>query len=345
MDAWNASIQHQLTPTINLEVTYMGNKGTHVFNGDGPAYNANPVPIGPGSNPVSCKTNSVTLVTSCGLAGFTPVVPDNQRRPYYNRFSYPGYTVTQVVNGVLTQVPLVCCSTDLGNYFGNNANNEYEALVIKGEKRFSQGLQFMAFYTYSKANAYNNGYYAVGPKYAYGPNDMNRNHTFIVNVVYQLPFGRGQKYMSNISKPANFLIGGWTLTQTLNWSGGLPWTPSIGECSNIGSGSAPCLPNIVSPTFHTGVSRDPATGVVSYFTPVAPLSLYPASLAERAGFLLLRAANLWRVRTACLRHHRKRRAVLVPRSSWAVVRLLLGQKLRHHRALRCAVPLRRLQRL
>ena len=272
VDAWNASIQHQLTPTINLEVTYMGNKGTHVFNGDGPAYNANPVPIGPGSNPVSCKTNSVTLVTSCGLAGFTPVVPDNQRRPYYNRFSYPGYTVPQVVNGVLTQVPLVCCSTDLGNYFGNNANNEYEALVIKGEKRFSQGLQFMAFYTYSKANAYNNGYYAVGPKYAYGPNDMNRNHTFIVNVVYQLPFGRGQKYMSNISKPANFLLGGWTLTQTLNWSGGLPWTPSIGECSNIGSGSAPCLPNIVSPTFHTGVSRNPATGVVSYFTPVAPLA-------------------------------------------------------------------------
>jgi hypothetical protein len=210
------------------------------------------------------------------LAGFKPVVPDNQRRPYYNRFSYPGYTVTQVINGVPTQVPLMCCSTDLGNYFGNNANNTYEALVIKGEKRFSQGLQFLAFYTYSKANAYsnanNNGYYAVGPKYAYGPNDMNRDHAFILNVVYQLPFGRGQKYMSNISKPANLLVGGWTLTQTLNWSGGLPWTPSIGECGNIMTGSAPCLPNIVSPTFHTGVSRNPATGVVSYFTPVAPLA-------------------------------------------------------------------------
>ena len=248
VDAWNASVQHQLTPTINLEVTYMGNKGTHVFDGDGPAYNANPVPIGPGSNLVTCTGSG-----SCTLGGFTPVVPDNQRRPYYNRFSYPGYTVNKIVNGVLTPVPLICCSTDLGNYFGNNANNEYEALVIKGEKRFSQGLQFMAFYTYSKANAYNNGYYAVGPKYAYGPNDMNRNHHFIVNVVYALPFGRGQKYMSNISKPANFLLGGWTLTQTLNWSGGLPWTPSIGECSNVGSGSAPCLPNIVSPTFHTGV--------------------------------------------------------------------------------------------
>ena len=267
VDAWNASVQHQLTPTINLEVTYMANKGTHVFNGDGPAYNANPIPIGAGSNLVTCDPTG-----KCSLAGFKPVVPDNQRRPYYNRFSYPGYTVTKVINGVPTQVPLVCCSTDLGNYFGNNANNTYEALVIKGEKRFSQGLQFMAFYTYSKANAYNNGYYAVGPKYAYGPNDMNRDHAFIVSVVYQLPFGRGQKFMGNASKAANLVIGGWTLTQTLNWSGGLPWTPSIGECGTIMTGSAPCLPNIVSPTFHTGVSRNPATGVVSYFTPVAPLT-------------------------------------------------------------------------
>ena len=212
--------------------------------------------------------------------------------------------MNKIVNGVLTPVPLVCCSTDLGNYFGNNANNEYEALVIKGEKRFSQGLQFMAFYTYSKANAYNNGYYAVGPKYAYGPNDMNRNHQFIVNVVYALPFGRGQKYMSNISKPANFLLGGWTLTQTLNWSGGLPWTPSIGECNNVGSGSAPCLPNIVSPTFNTGVSRRSRHRRCFLLHAGCASCLLLESLAEWAGFLLLRAADLGRVCTACLRHNR-----------------------------------------
>jgi hypothetical protein len=165
----------------------------------------------------------------------------------------------------------MCCSTDLGNYFGNNANNEYEALLIKVEKRFSNGLQFLAHYTYSNANAYNDGYYAITPRYAYGPNAMNRNHAFIVSAVYQLPFGRGQKYMSGISKPANFVIGGWTVTQTLNWSGGLPWTPSLGECSAV-SDAGPCRPDMVSPVFHTGVSRNPATGVVSFFTPSAPLT-------------------------------------------------------------------------
>jgi hypothetical protein len=272
VDAWNAAFQYQLTNTINIEATYMGNKGTHVFAGQGPNYNANPVPVGAGTNPVSCTTDPITGITSCGLAGFTPVVPDNQRRPYYNRFSYPGYSVTQIVNGVPTQVPLTCCSTDLGTYYGNNANNEFEALVVKVEKRFSSGLQFLAHYTYSRANAYNDSYYAVGPKFAYGPDQFSRNNVFIVSAVYQLPFGRGQKYMSGISKPMNFLIGGWQLTQTLNWSGGLPWTPSIGECGNVSDGGVPCRPNIASPTFHTGVSRDPATGIVSYFTPVAALN-------------------------------------------------------------------------
>jgi hypothetical protein len=90
--------------------------------------------------------------------------------------------------------------------------------------------------TYSHANGYDSNYYADNPKLAYGPDQYNRNHAFIANVVYMLPFGRGQKYLSGVSRPANFLIGGWQLTQTLNWSGGLPWTASIGECGNISSG-------------------------------------------------------------------------------------------------------------
>ena len=264
VDTWNLAFQRQLTNTLNLEVTYMGNKGTHVFNGDGPAYNANPVALGAGTNPVVCSA------TGCTLKGFQPTIPDNARRPYFNAFSYPGYTNSS--GGVL-----MCCSTDLGNYFGNNANNEYEALVIKADKRFSEGLQFMAFYTYSHAWAYNNGYYAISKPLAYGPNDMNRNHAFIANVVYQLPFGRGQKYASNVSRPMNFLIGGWQVTQTLNWSGGLPFTPSIGECGQIFTGSAPCLPNKIG-SFKTGVTH--SGGNTYWFQPVAPLSYGTLTAAQ-----------------------------------------------------------------
>ena len=35
IDQWNATIQRQITPTLNITASYIGNKGTHVFAGGG----------------------------------------------------------------------------------------------------------------------------------------------------------------------------------------------------------------------------------------------------------------------------------------------------------------------
>ncbi len=59
LDAWNATVQRQVTPTMNVEVAYIGNKGTHVFAGGGPAYNANPVVVGAGTNKVACARDAL----------------------------------------------------------------------------------------------------------------------------------------------------------------------------------------------------------------------------------------------------------------------------------------------
>src|SRR5882672_6426373 len=75
VDAWNATVQRQLTNSISLEVAYVGSKGTHGFAGNGPAYNYNQVPYGPGS----------AIVTTAGVTpNFTANVPRDQRRPFYN---------------------------------------------------------------------------------------------------------------------------------------------------------------------------------------------------------------------------------------------------------------------
>ena len=36
LDAWNFTVQHQLTPNLSVEAAYVGNKGTHMFAGEGP---------------------------------------------------------------------------------------------------------------------------------------------------------------------------------------------------------------------------------------------------------------------------------------------------------------------
>lgn len=41
VDAWNVAVQRAVTPTLSLEAAYVGNKGTHVFPGDGPIYDLN----------------------------------------------------------------------------------------------------------------------------------------------------------------------------------------------------------------------------------------------------------------------------------------------------------------
>jgi outer membrane receptor protein involved in Fe transport len=62
--AYNATVQHQLTPSIAIEVGYVGNVGRHTFNGDGPNFNVNE-------------------------AAFVPGVADaNLRKPYFAKYGW-----------------------------------------------------------------------------------------------------------------------------------------------------------------------------------------------------------------------------------------------------------------
>jgi Carboxypeptidase regulatory-like domain/TonB dependent receptor len=266
LDAWNATVQRQLTPTMSLEAGYVANKGTHVFAGNGPAYDLNQVPYGPGS----------AIVTTAGAApNFTAVTTPDQRRPFYNRFTYPGFIDPN------TGLTMVCCTDGImGNYFGNDANAHYNSLQIKFDKRFSQGLQFMSSYTYSHAtnqSVDDGSLYSVDKPQSTGPDDFNRNHVFIWNGVYQLPIGKGKTYLGGVGRAMNLIVGGWQLGNTIVWSSGLPFTATSGNCGLI-SDTGPCRPDIHG-SFHVGAGKfDSATHSVTYFTPVAPLTYDPASL-------------------------------------------------------------------
>jgi hypothetical protein len=255
LDAWNATVQHQITSTATLEVAYIGNKGTHVFAGDGPTYNVNSAAIGPG--------------TTSSTGAFVPVTPLVQRRPFYNKFSYPGYI------DPTTGTTLMCCSTDQGNYLGNDASSNYNALQVKVEKRFSRGFQFLSHYTFAHAYKYDNNYYADSPGLAYGPDDEVRNHVWVNNLVYELPFGKGKPFAGSAHGIENVLIGGWQVTGTTTWASGLPWTPSYGECGgeeDVGI----CRPDKGTGSFHLGAgSFNPVTHQVPFFTPIPDIKTNP----------------------------------------------------------------------
>lgn len=238
VDAWNLSIQRQLSNSMTATVAYVGSKGTHIFAGTGNSYDPN----------------------QPSIVGFAQGVPQDQRRPFYNHFSYPGYI------DPTTGTTLMCCSIGL-NYSGNDASNNYNSLQVSFNKRFTQGLQFQANYTWSKALNYDSNYYIDSPQVAYGPDDMNRKHVFIFNAVYQLPFGKGKSFAANAGRALDTVIGGWELSTTTNWSSGLPWTPSTSVCGNEEDVGV-CRPDRGTGAFPVGPgSLDVVNHWVTFFTP------------------------------------------------------------------------------
>lgn len=237
LDAWNLTIQRQITPTLAGEIAYVGNKGTHVFIGDGPSYNA----------------NTPTVV------GFAQGVPQVQRRPFFNKFTYADWPGVK------------CCSGDI-DWRGDEASSNYNALQARLTKRFSRGLQFQAYYTWSKAYGYNGDYFAIDPRVVYGRVDFNRDHVFQINGEYELPFGNGKALAGNAHGIANAIIGGWEVTTIASVFSGLPFTPSYNECGNDRD-TGPCRPSKGSGSFQMGLgSLNPVTHTVTYYTPVAPLA-------------------------------------------------------------------------
>ncbi len=161
VDAWNATVQRQLTPTISATVAYVGNKGTHTIGG-GPDY--------PFNNPKLAGYNPA-------LSGAAATLAQNQRRPFYSKYGW----------------------TQGFRYFGNDFNNKYNALQVTVEKRFASGLSFNGNYTFQHARADLDGGTAGYDKSVnYGPNDNYRNHVFFFTQVYQLPFGKGKKICSSV---------------------------------------------------------------------------------------------------------------------------------------------------
>jgi hypothetical protein len=264
VDQWNATVQRQLTPTLNISVGYVANKGTHVFAGTGPSYNVNQIAVGPGTNAVVCTVTPIPAggcpAADVALGGFSPLLPPNDRRPLFLNgvpaFSYPGTTYTP------------CCAGDVNNYFGNDANNEYESLQVSAEKRVSWGLQFLAHYTFSHSNAYDSTYNTIDPRIAFGPNPYNRNQVFLMSTIYDLPIGRGKRFLGDAGRAVDLLVGGWQVSNTTTYGTGLPFTPSIAECSQV-TDAGPCRPNVTG-KLATGVTQTSAG--TFWFTPVAPLA-------------------------------------------------------------------------
>ncbi|HEX3684012.1 MAG TPA: carboxypeptidase-like regulatory domain-containing protein [Bryobacteraceae bacterium] len=211
--SWSFGIQRELGGNTILDLEYVGKKGTHLyFAGDnnydvlGPQIeNLTPTQIGNLGNYVA--NPFAPLLTSSYYANSVLSSPTIQA--FQLLLPYPQFT------GVTTDEP-------------PSATSFYNALQISVEKRYSNGLQLSANYTWSKSIDDSSMYDTnVAWLANYGPNsgwalqDPNRAYlerslsTFDIpsqlklNYTYDLPFGRGRAFLSSMPRPLDLVLGGW----------------------------------------------------------------------------------------------------------------------------------------
>ena len=130
----------------------------------------------------------------------------------------------------------------------------YDSAQAEVTHRLSSGLILDSTYTFAKNLADNQGPAPGGfsgetgggrasdlyDRHAeYGNVYGTRRNRWITNAVYDLPFGRGRAFGSNVNRFVDALFGGWQLNSMFLWQGGPYLTPNFsgGDPSGTGSGN------------------------------------------------------------------------------------------------------------
>ena len=237
VEQWTANLQYEVANTV-LQAAYIGNHGVKLIFGSSFELNQLPVAdLAMGNALLEPVTNPFYgVITSGSLSGAT--IPAGQLlRPF------PEYTgVEQVQNPA--------------------GASSYNALQLSANRRFSNGLQFLVSFTWSKyldntegPEGWTNGaaqsvqnWYDTALEKSLFINDIPRS--LVMSYVYELPVGKGKKFAPS-NKIVNGAIGGWQVAGITSFKDGFPLTVT-NATNNSNSFGGNQRPNI---TGSVGVSN------------------------------------------------------------------------------------------
>jgi hypothetical protein len=209
---WNLNLQRELPGNIVFEVAYIGSKGTRLLAGES------------GVTQSQLPEQFLSLGTR---------LQDQVPNPFFGIITNPSSPLrsqTVALGQLLRPFP---------QYNGVNAFRVpygfsiYHGGTMKVDKRFSNGMSFLAAYTWNKliddvsttvgflgqASARQNVYDRAAER-AIGSQDIT--HRFVSSFVYDLPFGKGKRFGPDWRGAANWLAGGWQFNGIATFQSGLP---------------------------------------------------------------------------------------------------------------------------
>ena len=219
MYSWNVSVQREVGWESVLEVNYTASRGVHLYS---PYTSLSPLPLQYWYGP--------NAMTRSQLQAQVP-------NPFYGVITDP--KAVNLNGPTIQQYRLLRNMPQYDGVSGsdpNTADSFYHALQIKWEKRFSKGFNMLTHYTWSKmidtaSVTDGNLTWLGGSTSMQNPLDYNLErslsqndvpHRFVATGVYQLPFGKGKPFGSNIHRWADWAVGGWEVSGFFTLQSGFP---------------------------------------------------------------------------------------------------------------------------
>lgn len=176
------------------------------------------------------------------------------------------------------------------NVLENGGSFNYNAGQFEVRRSFSRGFSLQANYTYSKelTDAIGTAQTRVepfldnaNPEYDHARADYDQTHIFNVNGIYELPFGKGKRWLSD-GGWLDQVVGGWQLSMIWRLASGSPitFTDARGTLNRTGrSGRQTALTNLTASELEglVGVFRTPC-GV--FFVNPAAININQANLSS-----------------------------------------------------------------
>ncbi|HEY2002102.1 MAG TPA: hypothetical protein VGG80_07275, partial [Acidobacteriaceae bacterium] len=128
-------------------------------------------------------------------------------------------------------------ATNIG-YGGAGGSSMYHGLQMELKMNFTHALTGRVNYTWSKEIDDMNVWWPLDDRVNRGEGTSqapNIPQNFIASLVYQLPFGRGQRWLSGAPRPTTLVLGGWQLSTITKLQSGDPLNFNA-AFDNLGSG-------------------------------------------------------------------------------------------------------------
>jgi hypothetical protein len=244
---YNFTVEQSLTAATLFRASFHANYGNKLqtsqqFNQLDPGY----IPI---------FGNLLTQPLSTVIAN--PILAANNYR-----LPYASYPLTATLAQSLEPFP------QYGSINGttNGGHSTYNALETQVQHNFSNGFFLQFSYTWSKWFADNtspNVYYRNREK---DLSSADRPHVFAVSYVYDLPFGKGRKFGSNLNPFVGAVLGDWRVAAVHHYQSGAPFGVTCAQ-NLFGAGVARCSVNPGVPLLNPG--WNPASGTSPFLNPAA----------------------------------------------------------------------------